>query len=159
VNAPVRASGRIALEEHAFFAGLDPAFLAAIARDARIATFDAGAPILTEGEPADALFLVTAGKVALEIFAPDRPRRTIQTLGPGEVLGWSWLIPPHRWRLDGRAVRPTTAIALQAATVRRAMEERPEDGYRLLLRLLPVITQRLEHTRIQLLDLHGIDRA
>ena len=99
--------------------------------------------------------MIFEGKVALEIVLPDRPHRTVQTVGPGEVVGWSWLLPPHRWRLDARALKPTRAVGLAATHLRAVLNEHPADGYRFLLRLLPVIAERLENTRLQLLDLHG----
>ena len=143
------------LEAHPFTAGLDPEFLARIGRHATERLFEAEEAVVREGDPAREFFLLFEGKVALEVVVPDRPRRTIQTVGPGEVLGWSWLIEPRRWRLDARAMKRTRALALDAAELRAAMDERPADGFRFLLRLLPVITRRLEMTRLQLLDLHG----
>jgi CRP/FNR family transcriptional regulator, cyclic AMP receptor protein len=118
-------------------------------------TYAAGEPMLREGDPADRFVLVLEGKVALEIVLPDRPAITVQTLGAGEVIGWSWLVAPHRWRVDARAVKSTRTLEVPGASLRAALDANPGDGYRFLLRLLPVIAGRLEHTRIQLLDLHG----
>ncbi len=147
---------RLLVAEHPFFHGMDPAFLELISRHAVIKRFDTGDMLVHEGGPADAFLLLLHGKVALEAAAPNRPRRTIQTIGSGEVLGWSWLVQPHRWALDARAVKPTRAVALDAEALRRALSSHPESGYRFLLKLLPVIAQRLENTRLQLLDLHGV---
>ena len=143
------------LADHRFFRGLDPEFLARLSEKSYTRTFDPGALIVREGDPADEFLALFAGKVALEIIVPDRPRTTVQTLGPGDVLGWSWLFPPHRWRVDARAVKPTRAVGLAAGHLRALLDGRPADGYVFLLRLLPVIAQRLENTRVQLLDLHG----
>jgi CRP-like cAMP-binding protein len=143
------------LSEHPFLRGFPPALIASLARHARSVSVPAGEFLIREGAPADAFFLVREGKLALEVAAADLPHRTIQTIGPGEVLGWSWLLPPHRWRSDARAVKATRAWAIEAIALRATLQERPEDGYRFLLRLLPVIAERLENTRIQLLDLHG----
>jgi CRP/FNR family transcriptional regulator, cyclic AMP receptor protein len=155
MSSPRPAGPPIDLATHPFFEGFGESFLAAAGRNAWEVTFDTGSFLVREGDPADSFFLVREGKVALELGAPDRPHQTIQTIGPGEVLGWSWLLSPHRWRLDARAVKPTRAWALDAQTLRDALDARPEDGYRFLLRLLPIVAQRLENTRIQLLDLHG----
>ncbi|MCI4340091.1 MAG: cyclic nucleotide-binding domain-containing protein [Thermoplasmata archaeon] len=156
MSAAASAGVRRLIAEHPFFHGTDPAFLEIAAHGATEQRFDAGAMLVEDGGVADAFLLILHGKVALEVAAPDRPRRTIQTIGPGEVLGWSWLVPPHRWVLDARAVKPTRAVALDAAVLRRALAAHPESGYQFLLRLLPVIAQRLENTRLQLLDLHGV---
>lgn len=145
----------IVLAEFPFFEGFDPAFLSALAPFARARSFDAGVSIVREGDVADAFYLVRTGKVALEVVAHDRPRRTIQTVGPNEVLGWSWLVPPHLWRLDARTVKATRVVAIDAPKLRAALATDPSEGYRFLLRLLPVIAERLENTRVQLLDLHA----
>jgi CRP/FNR family transcriptional regulator, cyclic AMP receptor protein len=143
------------LGAHPFVAGLDHEFLRQIAEGAAERTFRVDETIVREGDPANSFYLLYEGKVALELVVPDRPRRTIQTIGPGEVLGWSWLLPPQRWRLDARALKPTRALSLDAPVLRRVLEARPADGYQFLLRLLPVVTTRLEMTRLQLMDLHG----
>lgn len=154
MSAPAKPELRLA--DHAFFQGMDERFLARLSEKAYERSFDAGALLVREGDPADEFLVVFHGKVALEILLPDRPRTTIQTIGPNEVLGWSWLLHPHRWRLDARAVKPTRALGLASAPLRTLLDAHPTDGYRFLLRLLPVIAHRLENTRLQLLDLHGI---
>ena len=156
MSAPVPAAVRHMIAEHPFFHGTDAAFLDLVSQGAVVKRFEPGAMLVEDGGVADEFLLLLHGKVALEVAAADRPRRTIQTVGPGEVLGWSWLIPPHRWALDARAVKPTRAISLDAEVLRRALGAHPDAGYRFLLRLLPVIAQRLENTRLQLLDLHGV---
>ena len=89
-------------------------------------------------------------------MSPEGVRRTVQTVGPGEVLGWSWISAPYAWQFDGRALKETRVVALDATALRGAMESRPTEGYRLLVRLLPVIGQRLENTRSQLLEFQGV---
>jgi len=154
-SAPHRElASRIA--EHPFFQGMNREFIELLARNATEQSYGTGDLLIREGEPANEFLLLTHGKVALEVVAPDQPRLTIQTIGPGEALGWSWITAPYRWRLDGRALKPTKAIALEAPILREALESRPSDGYQFLLRLLPVIGQRLENTRMQLLDIHGV---
>ncbi|MGP8078277.1 MAG: cyclic nucleotide-binding domain-containing protein [Thermoplasmata archaeon] len=155
MSARPHATPPLKLADHRFFHGMDPAFLDLLGKWAYERTFETGTLLVREGDAADEFLLVFEGKVALEILSADRPRTTIQTLGPGEVLGWSWLFSPHRWRLDARALKPTRVLGIGAAHLRSILEEHPADGYRFLLRLLPVIAQRLENTRLQLLDLHG----
>lgn len=142
--------------EHPFLAGLDSGLVRSIAAAAKPRRFEPGEMIVQEGLPAREFFLIEAGKVALEIVTPDRPRLTIQTLGPGEVLGWSWLTPPYLWRHDARALKPTRVHAFEAAALRAILDRDPAGGYQFLLRLLPVVAQRLEHTHLQLLDIHGV---
>lgn len=139
-----------------FFEGFSPRFLRALVPLAREQSVRADDEVFREGDPARAFYLVLSGKVALEAVAPDRPRRTIQTVGTNEVIGWSWLLPPGRWTMDARAVKPTRLLAVEANGLRAALQEQPTEGFRFLMRLLPVIGQRLENTRVQLLDLHAI---
>lgn len=149
-EAPLRTA------DHPFLQGLDPSLVETLSDHAQERSYAPGDLLLRDGEVADGFFLIFHGKVALEVSAPDRGRLTIQTIGPGEVLGWSWLAPPFRWQLDARALKTVRAIVLDAEVLRRTFEELPEAGYRFLRRLLPVIAQRLENTRIQLLDIHGV---
>jgi CRP-like cAMP-binding protein len=147
---------RLKASDHPFLRGLDREFLDAISEGATDRTFETGELLVHEGEVAGHFFLVFHGKIAVEVTQPSGPRTTVQTIGPGEVLGWSWISAPYVWQFDGRALKETRVVALDAATLRAAMETRPSDGYRFLVRLLPVIGQRLENTRSQLLDLVGV---
>jgi CRP/FNR family transcriptional regulator, cyclic AMP receptor protein len=142
--------------DHPFFEGLG-AELASAAEDlAKEQRFDTGEVVVSDGDPATTFFLVFQGKVALEVGTPEKPHLTIQTVGPGEVLGWSWLVPPYLWRFDARALKPTHVLAIDGAAFREVLSARPDQGYRFLVRLLPIIAERLENTRIQLLDIHGL---
>ncbi|HXQ48949.1 MAG TPA: cyclic nucleotide-binding domain-containing protein [Thermoplasmata archaeon] len=147
--------GVLRLASHPFFEGMKGDLPQTLAPLAVERTYAFGDMLIREGDIADRFVLIFEGKVALEIVLPDRPRVTIQTLGGGEVLGWSWLLPPPEWWLDARAVKRTRCLELPAAQLRTLLDARPEYGYQFLLRLLPVVAQRLDHTRMQLMDLHG----
>ncbi|MFZ0829575.1 MAG: cyclic nucleotide-binding domain-containing protein [Thermoplasmata archaeon] len=149
-NAPLRVA------DHAFFQGLGPELATQAARLAKERQFDTGEMIVRDGDPASSFYLVFHGKVALELATAEKPHLTIQTVGPGEVLGWSWLVPPFLWRLDARALKPTQVLAIDGEPFRAALAAHPEQGYRFLVQLLPIIAQRLENTQIQLLDIHGL---
>lgn len=156
MSASGSSGSDLRLETHRFFRGMDPTFLTHLSAIAYERSFETGDLLVREGDTADEFLLVFSGKVALEIVLPGRPRTTIQTLGPGEVIGWSWLTPPHRWRLDARALKPTRALGLSASHLRSLLNQDPVHGYAFLLRILPVIAERLENTQLQLLDLHGV---
>ncbi len=143
------------LREHPFFRGMEDRHIQLIAGCSMNVRFEVGQVIFHEGDPADHFYLVREGLVSVQFVIPHRGLTTVMTVGNGEVLGWSWLFSPHRWRLDARALKPTRVLGIGAAHLRSILEEHPADGYRFLLRLLPVIAQRLENTRLQLLDLHG----
>jgi CRP/FNR family transcriptional regulator, cyclic AMP receptor protein len=140
---------------HPFFHGFDAAFVQAACASATEHQFAVEDMLAVEGTPADTLYVVLEGKVALEVGASDRARLTVQTVGPGEVLGWSWLVPPHHWRFDARAVKPTRAVALDGGVLRHTLSTHPTWGYQFMVRFMPVLAERLENTRVQLLDIHG----
>lgn len=144
------------LAEHPFFAGLDARYIQLIVGCATNVRFDAGQFIFREGEEANEFYIIRHGKVALEIFVPGRGPVIIQTLGEGEILGWSWLIPPYHWRFDARAVELTRAIALDGRCLRAKCEDDHDLGYELLKRFAHIIEQRLQATRLQLLDVYGV---
>jgi CRP/FNR family cyclic AMP-dependent transcriptional regulator len=147
------------LTEHPFFKGLNKRCLQLLVGCASNVRFDAGQVIFREGEEADLFFLIRHGKVAVETFAPNRGAVIIQTLGEGDLLGWSWLIEPYRWRFEARAVELTRAIALDGACLRGKCEEDHELGYELMRRVAHVIEHRLQATRLQLLDVYDSVRS
>ncbi|HLJ58192.1 MAG TPA: cyclic nucleotide-binding domain-containing protein [bacterium] len=143
------------LADHPFFRGLPPDDLALIAGCASNVRFDGGSYLFHEGDPSDRFYLIRHGRVAIEISSPGRGRMTISTLGPGEMLGWSWLVPPYRKQSDSRALELVRATAFDGACIRKKCEEDPRLGYELLKRFAQIIGQRLRATRMQLLDVYG----
>lgn len=143
------------LAEHTFLAGLEPKHVEVITSCATGVRFPADRLIFSEGDEANQFFLITDGKVSLEAFHLERGSIVIQTLGPGDVLGWSWLVPPYRWRLDARALEETHAFALDGKQLRARCEEDPALGFELLKRFAAVVEQRLSATRLQLLDVYS----
>ena len=143
------------LGEHPFFEGLEPEYLKLLVGCASNARFQAGAYLFREGEEASHFYLIRQGRVAVEIYAPQRPPIVVQTLEGGDILGWSWLIPPYHWRFDARIVEPARAIALDGKCLRTKCEENHDLGYALLKRFAHIVEQRLEATRMQLLDVYA----
>jgi len=142
------------LAAHPFFADLPPAHLALLVGCATNTRLPAGAFLCRTGEEADRFYLLRAGKVALEILPPGCEPVVVQTLRDGEILGWSWLVPPHQWSFDAVAVEETRAIVLDGACLRGKCEADHDLGYELLRRFAIVIAERLEATRLQLLDVY-----
>jgi len=126
-----------------------------VAACARNVSVDQGVLLVAEGDAADTLFLVRRGRVAIEVHAPARGAITIETVGPGATVGWSWLVPPYRWQFDARAIEPVGAIAVDGACLRRKAEADPALGYELMKRVVAVLLDRLQMTRMRLLDLYG----
>ncbi|MFB7667724.1 cyclic nucleotide-binding domain-containing protein [Kitasatospora sp. NPDC056138] len=126
--------------------------LLAIARDR---SFPGGERLFDEGGAADRFWLIRSGEVALDLYVPGRPPPVVETVGPGQLLGWSWLFPPYRWHLGAQALAPVDAWEFPADQVRALCTADPELGYRLTLRCAEVIAERLQATRIRLLDLYA----
>ncbi len=146
------------LAEHPFLKGLKPAHLDLITGCATNVRFNAGKYIFREGEQANQFYILREGKVAVEIYGAQQGAITTQTLEGGDILGWSWLVAPYKWRFDARAVELTRAIALDGKCLREKCEKDHDLGYELLKRFSRVIAERLEATRIQLLDMYGSAR-
>jgi CRP/FNR family cyclic AMP-dependent transcriptional regulator len=143
------------VREHPFFAGLDDAFCRLVAGCAKNVRFEAGQYLCHEGGSTDQFFLIRHGRVALQVTAPGRGAVTFQTVGEGEIVGVSWLIPPYHWTHDARAQDLVRAISMDATCLRDKCEADHHLGYELMKRFVPVLVQRLQATRLQILDVYG----
>ena len=137
------------------FEGLAPDELKLIAGCAVNDHFDAGTRLFGEGEAANRFFLIRHGAVALEVDAPGRGPLVVETLHDGDVVGWSWLFEPYRWQFDGRAVGTTRVVSFDGACLRGKCEADHELGYQLMRRFAASLIDRLQATRLQLLDVYG----
>ena len=147
------------LSSHPFFAGLDADAMRLMSGCASNVHFPGGEFIFGEGEEASHFYVIRHGRVALEIHSPARGPLVIDTMDQGEVLGWSWLVSPYRYFCDARAVTPVSATVLDGACLRGKCEDNPELGYQLLKRVAAVMYERLQSTRIRMLDLYGKETA
>jgi len=144
---------------HPVLADLPGDTAALVSGCARNVSVAEGQHLLVEGEPAGSLYLLRRGRVSLEIRSPGRGPLVIDVLGPGEALGWSWMFPPYRWNFDARAIEPVGAIAVDASCFRGKMESDPAFGYALQRRFTAIVLDRLQATRLRLLDLYGSAQA
>ncbi len=141
------------------FDRLSPAHRAMVARMAMEVAFPPGATLFAEGAPAIGCWLIKSGQVALGTEVPGRGQVVVQTLGPGDILGWSWFVPPYSWQFTASAVTAVTAVELDTVQLRALAEADPAMGYPLSHALCEVIVARLQSTRSRLLDLYGNPRA
>jgi CRP/FNR family transcriptional regulator, cyclic AMP receptor protein len=142
--------------DHEFLRGMSPEDVELLSGAAVRVSIPPGRRLFDEGATADKCWLLTAGHVALDLHRqPGQPNLIVETLGRGDVLGFSWLAPPHRWQFGAQTVEPTTAFELNGADVMALCDRRPELGYQLALRMLAAAVRRLQATRIRLLDLYG----
>jgi CRP-like cAMP-binding protein len=141
-----------ALAQHPFLARLDRRYLRQLIDLASEKNFAAQQMIFHEGQPANEFYLVCQGKVGIEtaLFGCEAIR--IQTQCAGDVVGWSWLLPPHEWHYSARALEPTEVIALNGRALRARCEEDHGLGYEIMKRFALVIVQRLVATRAQMLQ-------
>ncbi len=136
-------------------AGLSDSHRATIAGCASNRVLAEGEQIMREGERADTFCVIRAGTVALSTTVPGRGAVTVQTLHAGDLLGWSWLVPPYRTAFDAVAAEPARVIAFDGACLRGKCDADPALGYALLKVLAAVFAERLQDTRLRLLDLYG----
>lgn len=111
--------------------------------------------IFDEGGRADRFWIIRTGSVTLDVRVPGRCAATVETLGGGDLLGWSWLIPPHRWHLGAEAASPVRAEEFDAAAVRALCVDDPVLGQALAVFVAGAVGHRLRSTRTRLLDLYG----
>jgi CRP-like cAMP-binding protein len=143
------------LGEHRLFHGLGQPFIDLAAGCAKNVRFNADESLFHADDPADWIYLIRHGRVALEIATPGRGTVQFETVGEGEVVGLTWLLPPYRWGYDARALELTRALALDARCLRDKCEADHDMGYEILKRFLPVLVERLQAMRLQVLDVYG----
>ena len=143
------------LQDVPLFDGLNDENMELLTGCARNTRFSTGQYLFREGDAADFFYVVRHGSVSLELFVPTRGAVTIETIDPGEVLGWSWLFAPYRWHFDARALSTVRATSFDAGCLRMKCADDPELGYQLMGRFAQVLIERLQWTRIRLLDLYG----
>ncbi|MEU7642588.1 MULTISPECIES: Crp/Fnr family transcriptional regulator [unclassified Streptomyces] len=122
----------------------------------REVSFPAGTRIFDEGDAADRFWAIRSGTVALDMYEPGRGTAVVETLGPGELLGWSWLFEPYRWHLGAQTRAPVTAYEFDAEQVRGEIDADPAFGLAVTRCVAAVaIGRRLRACRTRLLDLYG----
>ena len=129
--------------------------LALIAGCAVNRVFEDGDLLAREGDPANTFYVLRRGDVALEIHIPQRGALVIETLHAHDLVGWSWLVPPYRTQFDVRSVGTSHTIAFDGGCLRGKCEQDAVLGYEILRRFAPVIVERLQATRLRLIDVYG----
>ena len=143
------------LAAHPFLAGVPSRYLERLAHYSHRAPLHADVRIFSEGGRADAFYLLRDGAVNLVTHLPGRGEVVVETIGPGQVLGWSWLFPPYRWHFTAITAEPVLAIAFDGPGVRALCEAEPALGYDLTKRFIGVVVERMQATRMRMLDLYS----
>jgi CRP/FNR family cyclic AMP-dependent transcriptional regulator len=139
---------------HPFLRGLKPEHLRLLGDSAMRMHYQTGEFIFREGSPANRFYLIEHGRVSLESHRRDEAPVTVQVIGPGDVLGWSWLFPPYYWHFDARPLDPTTAIFFYSTRLREKCEQDHDFGFEMMKRMNQVVIHRLQATRKRLLKDH-----
>jgi CRP-like cAMP-binding protein len=142
------------LPEHPFFQGLDADTTDLLSGCAVNVHARPGEFLFREGTPADHFYVLRRGRVAIEVHTPARGVE-LDELADGDVVGWSWMVPPYEWTFDARAITDTSALAFDAACLRAKCEADPVVGYELTKRFVTVMNQRLQSARVRMLNLQA----
>lgn len=130
-----------------------PGAIQRLATMGRTLHLDAGQELIREGDPTRDLGIVMSGRLALRLRVPERGQVTILTLDPGEVVGWSAVVPPHRSTSTVVAVLPTDLVAVDGDRIRRELARDPVLASAVYPLIVEALARRLGATRVQLLDL------
>ncbi|HJT79870.1 MAG TPA: cyclic nucleotide-binding domain-containing protein [Chthoniobacterales bacterium] len=141
--------------EHPFLQGLSHDQLSLLKDCALSAHFKAGEVIFREGDQAERFYLITSGKVVLESGAGSGPPVVIESIGAGDLLGWSWMMPPYQWHFTARAVEPTEAISFASTILRQYCERDHSLGFELHKRMSAVMMRRLQAARKKMIAIHA----
>ncbi len=144
-----------AFAKHAFLADLDDRHLMILATGAKPFTAAPGEYLGRERQTAEHFYLIQSGHVSIETKKPDGQVVRVQTVGPGEAVGWSWLVPPHLWQFDCRAIDTVQGVALDGEWLREKCEQDNTLSHHLLKRLVAVLAGRLSVARLLV---SGVDR-
>jgi CRP-like cAMP-binding protein len=156
LSDPVAASLYALINQQPFFKGLNAKQLELLTGSALEMKFETGATIFEEGSPANRFYLILTGRVEISSEMEDRNVIPVQTLGPGDDLGWSWLFPPYVMHFRARALEPTTTIFFYGTRLREQCEQDHELGYQIMKRTAEVATEALRVTQERLM--HYIDK-
>lgn len=143
-----------ALPTHPFLDHLSEQHRKLLAEAAQPFKAGPGDYLLKEGQEATAFYLIQAGHVSIDAHLSHQGVETIQTLGPGDAVGWSWIVPPHRWQFDARALETVEGLMFDGAWLRDQCEQDHTLGYAVLREMLKVVASRLSAARLQRVDVY-----
>ena len=138
------------LEEHALFRGMKEQYLRTLVESSTVVRFEPGDVIFEEGEPAHRFYLIRTGKVALQLVSYRIEPFTLMTLEEGDIIGWSWLFPPYRWKFTAKALGVIRAISIDGRGVCARCDEDHDLGYELMKRFAQIIENRVEALSVHL---------
>jgi len=144
------------IREHSLFAGLDEKYFQILDDSASEVSMLRDQIVFRHGEAANHFYIIEGGRISLDIAIPGRGVIPVQTIHAGEVLGWSWIFSPYQWQFNARALEETIAISFDARRVRHAIDADHEFGFQMMIRFSAVMMERLQATRLRLVDVYGV---
>jgi len=143
------------ITKHPFFKELSEKHVEFFEEAAYTAHYPAGTYLFHEGNQSDRFFYIVKGKVALEFNIPGRQMVSYETVPKEHIVGWSWLMPPHSWVFDGRAVREVEVVCFDGEKIRAEAEKDHELGFYLYRYFAGIMTRRILSSRMQLMDIYA----
>ncbi|MEA5445688.1 Crp/Fnr family transcriptional regulator [Gammaproteobacteria bacterium AB-CW1] len=140
------------LLDKAFFKGMDEADLKFLAENASSRNLKEDEVLFRHGNRADSFFLVTGGRISLEVAAIEGPPLELQNVGEGAIIGWSWLIPPYRWHFQARAEEDSSVIRFDGDVIFERCEKDPDFGYEMLKRFAGLMSERVSSAREKMMQ-------
>ena len=140
------------LSTHSFFSGLDDNFMKFLSNSAQGVQIKEDQVLFQQGKPADKFYLLRSGQVSIQVPALVGPTLELQVLGEGQILGWSWLIPPYRWNFQARALQDSDLLEFDGSAILAHCEEDPKFGYELFKRFAALMSKRLDAARQKIMD-------
>jgi CRP/FNR family transcriptional regulator, cyclic AMP receptor protein len=140
------------LAEQTFFANLDEEYLDFLADQAVSRSVKKDEVIFRHGKKADSFYLVTGGRISLEVAAIEGPPLELQNLGEGAIIGWSWLIPPYEWHFQARALEDAGVIRFDGDAIFERCEKDPDFGYEMLKRFAGLMSERVSSAREKMMQ-------
>jgi len=107
-----------------------------------------------EGDKAESFFIVLDGEISICNHVPKKGSKILETLGPGEMIGWSWLLKSSHWSFDVRVHRKANVLKIPAAKIMQLMEKDSTFKEAIHLCVIEVLASRLKNTRILFNDLY-----
>jgi CRP-like cAMP-binding protein len=143
----------IALRRQPLMREFTPSQFEQLMQIAELVEFEPNEVIHREGDESDRLYLVVRGHVAIELAGRKEVLR-VETVGPGGEFGWSSMLQGAGRYFQSRALDGVQALTFHAGDLKQMCEEDPRFGYALMSRLLAVVAERLQATRLQIVDMH-----
>jgi CRP-like cAMP-binding protein len=142
------------IRQNPVFKSLNPEHIKLIVGCAANAIYNTDTYVFKEGDISNTFYIIRKGRIMIETYSESGEAIGIQTISDGEVLGWSWMVPPYKWRFNARAVEQSRLIAINGQCLREKFEHDHGLGYTMMTKFMEIMTDRLEATRLQLLDIY-----